>query len=109
VTASGARAILRDAPGVMVMDARDDGGYITPLDCAGEDAVFVSRVRRDPTVEHGLSFWCVPDVLVRAGPARGRCASLRADCRSRSGARPAQAGGLRPLLAPAHKTSSGAG
>ncbi len=68
VTASDARAILREAPGVVVMDTRDDGGYITPADCAGEDAVFVSRVRRDPTVEHGLSFWCVSDNL-RKGAA----------------------------------------
>ncbi len=68
VTASDARAILREAPGVVVMDTRDDGGYITPADCAGEDAVFVSRLRRDPTVEHGLSFWCVSDNL-RKGAA----------------------------------------
>jgi aspartate-semialdehyde dehydrogenase len=68
VTASDARAILREAPGVVVMDTRDDGGYITPADCAGEDAVFVSRIRRDPTVEHGLSFWCVSDNL-RKGAA----------------------------------------
>ncbi len=68
VTAADARAILRDAPGVVVMDTRDDGGYITPADCAGEDAVFVSRIRRDPTVEHGLSFWCVSDNL-RKGAA----------------------------------------
>ena len=68
VSPSDARALLRDAPGVVVMDTRDDGGYITPADCAGEDAVFVSRVRRDPTVEHGLSFWCVSDNL-RKGAA----------------------------------------
>ncbi len=68
VSASDARAILREAPGVVVMDTRDDGGYITPADCAGEDAVFVSRIRRDPTVEHGLSFWCVSDNL-RKGAA----------------------------------------
>ena len=68
VTAADARAILREAPGVVVMDTRDDGGYITPADCVGEDAVFVSRIRRDPTVEHGLSFWCVSDNL-RKGAA----------------------------------------
>ncbi len=68
VTASDARAALRDAPGISVMDSRDDGGYITPLDCAGEDSVFISRIRRDPTVEHGLSFWCVSDNL-RKGAA----------------------------------------
>ncbi len=68
VTASDARNILRDAPGVVVMDTREDAGYITPIDCAGEDAVFVSRIRKDPTVEHGLSFWCVSDNL-RKGAA----------------------------------------
>ena len=68
VSASDARSLLREAPGVVVMDTRDDGGYITPADCAGEDAVFVSRLRRDPTVEHGLSFWCVSDNL-RKGAA----------------------------------------
>ncbi len=68
VTAADARAILREAPGVIVMDTRDDGGYMTPADCVGEDAVFVSRIRRDPTVEHGLSFWCVSDNL-RKGAA----------------------------------------
>jgi len=68
VTAGEARAILRDAPGVEVVDVREDGGYVTPLECAGEDAVFVSRIRKDPTVEHGLSFWCVSDNL-RKGAA----------------------------------------
>ncbi len=68
VTASDARTLLRDAPGVVVMDTRDDAGYITPIDCAGEDAVFVSRIRKDPTVENGLSFWCVSDNL-RKGAA----------------------------------------
>ena len=68
LTAGDARQLLRDAPGVVVMDTRDDGGYITPQDCAGEDAVFVSRIRKDPTVEHGLSFWCVSDNL-RKGAA----------------------------------------
>ena len=51
-----------------VMDTREDGGYITSIDCAGEDAVFVSRIRKDPTVAHGLSFWCVSDNL-RKGAA----------------------------------------
>jgi aspartate-semialdehyde dehydrogenase len=68
VTAGEARAILRDAPGIEVVDIREDGGYVTPLECAGEDAVFVSRIRKDPTVEHGLSFWCVSDNL-RKGAA----------------------------------------
>jgi aspartate-semialdehyde dehydrogenase len=68
VTAGEARALLREAPGVEVVDVREDGGYITPLESAGEDAVFVSRIRKDPTVQHGLSFWCVSDNL-RKGAA----------------------------------------
>lgn len=68
LTAGDARNILRDAPGVTVMDTRDDGGYMTPADCAGEDAVYVSRIRKDPTVPNGLAFWCVSDNL-RKGAA----------------------------------------
>jgi len=68
ITAGEARACLRDAPGVEVVDVREDGGYVTPAESAGEDAVFVSRIRKDPTVEHGLSFWCVSDNL-RKGAA----------------------------------------
>ncbi len=68
VTAGEARALLRQSPGIEVVDVREDGGYMTPLECAGEDAVFVSRIRKDPTVEHGLSFWCVSDNL-RKGAA----------------------------------------
>jgi len=68
VTVEGARAALRHAPGVRVMDTREDGGYMTPLECAGEDATYVSRIRIDPTVEHGLAFWCVADNL-RKGAA----------------------------------------
>ena len=68
VTASAARDVLRSAPGVAVMDTREDGGYMTPLECAGEDATSVSRLRKDPTVEHGLAFWCVSDNL-RKGAA----------------------------------------
>lgn len=68
VTASEARSVLRDAPGVTVVDTREDGGYITPLESQGEDATFVSRIRKDPTVPHGLAFWCVSDNL-RKGAA----------------------------------------
>ncbi len=68
VTAGQARALLRESPGIEVVDVREDGGYMTQLECAGEDAVFVSRIRKDPTVEHGLSFWCVSDNL-RKGAA----------------------------------------
>ena len=51
-----------------MLDQRDDGGYATPIEIAGEDSVFVSRIRRDPTVPHGLAFWCVGDNL-RKGAA----------------------------------------
>ena len=68
ITVNEARAALRDAPGISVVDTREDGGYVTPIECAGEDAVFVSRIRKDPTVAHGLSFWCVSDNL-RKGAA----------------------------------------
>ncbi len=68
VTVHEARAALRDSPGVALVDHREDGGYITPLESAGEDAVFVSRLRKDQTVPNGLSFWCVSDNL-RKGAA----------------------------------------
>ncbi len=68
VTAGEARALLRESPGIEVVDIREDGGYTTPLECQGEDAVFISRIRKDPTVKHGLSFWCVSDNL-RKGAA----------------------------------------
>jgi len=68
VTAGEARALLRESPGIEIVDVREDGGYVTPLECQGEDAVFVSRIRKDPTVAHGLSFWCVSDNL-RKGAA----------------------------------------
>jgi aspartate-semialdehyde dehydrogenase len=63
-----AREILRDAPGVMVVDKRDDKGYITPKEAQGEFAVYVSRIRNDPTVEYGLNLWVVSDNL-RKGAA----------------------------------------
>lgn len=68
VTAAEARAALRAAPGVLVEDQRTDGGYTTPVEAKGEDAVFVSRIRKDPTVQNGLVFWCVSDNL-RKGAA----------------------------------------
>jgi aspartate-semialdehyde dehydrogenase len=68
ITVEGARAVLRNAPGVIVFDQREDGGYITPLESQGEDATYVSRIRLDPTVENGLVFWCVSDNL-RKGAA----------------------------------------
>ncbi len=63
-----AREILREAPGVLVVDKREDGGYTTPHEAAGEDATYISRIRQDITVEHGLAFWCVSDNL-RKGAA----------------------------------------
>jgi len=68
ITADEARQMLRAAPGVMVVDKREDGGYVTPYEVAGEDAVFVSRIREDATVENGLAFWVVADNL-RKGAA----------------------------------------
>jgi aspartate-semialdehyde dehydrogenase len=63
-----AREILREAPGIMVVDKREDGGYVTPVECVGDFATFVSRIRQDPTIENGLNFWCVSDNL-RKGAA----------------------------------------
>ena len=68
LSAEKARTILRAAPGVLVIDKREDEGYITPVEAAGEDATYVSRIRKDPTVEHGLSLWIVSDNL-RKGAA----------------------------------------
>ena len=63
-----AREILREAPGLLVVDKREDGGYVTPVECVGDMATFVSRIRVDTTIENGLSFWCVSDNL-RKGAA----------------------------------------
>ena len=68
ITADQAREVLRAAPGVLVIDKREPGGYVTPYECAGEDATYVSRVREDATVENGLVLWCVSDNL-RKGAA----------------------------------------
>jgi aspartate-semialdehyde dehydrogenase len=68
ISASQAQEILREAPGVMLVDKREDGGYVTPVEAVGEYATYVSRVRDDPTVENGLSLWCVSDNL-RKGAA----------------------------------------
>ncbi|RWR11559.1 aspartate-semialdehyde dehydrogenase [Paenirhodobacter populi] len=63
-----ARDILREAPGVMVIDKREPGGYVTPKECVGDFATFISRIRQDSTVENGLNLWCVSDNL-RKGAA----------------------------------------
>jgi aspartate-semialdehyde dehydrogenase len=68
ITAEEARDILREAPGCLVIDKREPGGYITPHEAAGEDATYISRIREDATVENGLTFWCVADNL-RKGAA----------------------------------------
>jgi aspartate-semialdehyde dehydrogenase len=68
ISADEARDILREAPGVMVVDKREDGGYVTPVEAVGEYATYVSRIREDSTVENGLSLWVVSDNL-RKGAA----------------------------------------
>ena len=68
ISADEARNILRSAPGCLVIDKREDGGYVTPYEAAGEDATYISRIREDATVENGLVLWCVSDNL-RKGAA----------------------------------------
>ena len=68
ISADEAREILRESPGCLVVDKREDGGYVTPYECAGEDATYISRIREDPTVENGLNLWVVSDNL-RKGAA----------------------------------------
>ncbi|RIK93639.1 MAG: aspartate-semialdehyde dehydrogenase [Proteobacteria bacterium] len=68
LSADEAREILRQAPGCMVVDKRENGGYITPIECVGEYATFISRIRNDATVKHGLAMWVVSDNL-RKGAA----------------------------------------
>lgn len=68
ITVDQAWDAMREAPGLTVLDRREDGGYATQIEIAGEDSVYVSRVRADPTVPHGLAFWCVGDNL-RKGAA----------------------------------------
>jgi aspartate-semialdehyde dehydrogenase len=63
-----ARDILREAPGIMVIDKRETGGYVTPIECVGDFATFISRIRQDSTIDNGLNLWCVSDNL-RKGAA----------------------------------------
>ena len=65
---TGVRTVLDDAGGVVVVDHRANEGYVTPHEAAGEDAVYISRIRKDPTVSNGMVFWCVSDNL-RKGAA----------------------------------------
>jgi aspartate-semialdehyde dehydrogenase len=68
ISVDEAREILRKAPGCLVIDKHEPGGYVTPYECVGEDATFISRIRTDPTVDHGLQMWVVSDNL-RKGAA----------------------------------------
>ncbi len=68
ITAPEAGEVLREAPGIIVVDEREPGGYITPVECVGDYATFVSRIREDQTLDNGLSFWVVSDNL-RKGAA----------------------------------------
>ncbi len=68
MSAKKAQSLLREAPGIMLVDKREDGGYVTPIECVGDSATYVSRVREDPTVDNGLVLWCVSDNL-RKGAA----------------------------------------
>jgi aspartate-semialdehyde dehydrogenase len=68
ISADEAREILSRAPGCLVIDRREDGGYITPHEAAGEDATYISRIRDDPTIDNGINLWVVSDNL-RKGAA----------------------------------------
>jgi aspartate-semialdehyde dehydrogenase len=68
ISVSEATELLRSAPGILVIDKHEPGGYITPHEASGEDATYISRIREDATVENGLAFWCVSDNL-RKGAA----------------------------------------
>jgi len=68
ITVEEARDILRNAPGCLVIDSHEPGGYVTPYEATGEDATYISRIREDATVENGLSMWVVSDNL-RKGAA----------------------------------------
>ena len=68
ISAEEAREILREAPGCMVVDKRENGGYVTPVECVGDFATFISRIREDATIDNGLNLWVVSDNL-RKGAA----------------------------------------
>jgi aspartate-semialdehyde dehydrogenase len=68
LSADEARDILREAPGCMVIDKREDGGYVTPVECVGDYATFISRIRDDATIDNGINLWVVSDNL-RKGAA----------------------------------------
>jgi aspartate-semialdehyde dehydrogenase len=91
ISENEARSVLRQAPGITVVDHRTDEGYVTPAEAAGEDTVYVSRIRKDPTVAHGLSLWVVADNL-RKGAALNavQIAELLASEYLASGKKPAK-------------------
>jgi aspartate-semialdehyde dehydrogenase len=68
LTADDARRILREAPGILVVDNPEENGYVTPVECVGDYATFVSRIRDDATIDNGINLWCVSDNL-RKGAA----------------------------------------
>ena len=68
ISAEEAREILREAPGCLVVDKRENGGYVTPVECVGDFATYISRIREDATIENGLAMWIVSDNL-RKGAA----------------------------------------
>src|SRR3546814_15006431 len=75
-----AREALSAQPGCIVVDHRASDGYVTPAECAGEDAVSISRIRSDPTVEHGLSIWVVSDHLRKGAAQIGRPSGRERGC-----------------------------
>ena len=77
LSADEAREILREAPGCLVIDKREPGGYITPFEAAGEDATYISRIREDPTVDSGLLMWVVSDNLRKGARRSTPCRSPR--------------------------------
>ena len=96
-----ARAALQEAPGVIVLDRRADEGYVTPVEAAGEDAVYVSRIRRDPTVPYGLNLWVVADNL-RKGAALNAVQIAEILAADYLGGR---RGGSRPKVEPLRRTA----
>jgi aspartate-semialdehyde dehydrogenase len=68
ISVEEARAVLRSAPGCLVIDKHEPGGYATPYECVGEDATYISRIREDATIDNGLEMWVVSDNL-RKGAA----------------------------------------
>ena len=71
ITVQQAQNILTKTPSIRLLDRREDGAYITPLECVGEDVVFISRIRKDPTVAHGLGLWIVSDNLRKGAALNG--------------------------------------